>query len=83
MKRHLLLLFTIVFIFSACQKTNSKYIYNNGSIYGTVYSIIYESPEGKDFQEDISEKFKEYTLIFSTYEKESIISKINNNEPVK
>lgn len=83
MKRPLLLLFTIVFIFSACQKTKSKYIYNNGSIYGTVYSIKYESPEGKDFQEDISEKFKEYTLMFSTYEKESIISKINNNEPVQ
>ena len=48
-----------------------------------MYSIVYESPNGKDFQNEINEKLNEYNLAFSTYEKESIISKINNNEPVK
>jgi len=83
MKHQLFLLFAIILTFNSCQNSTSKYIYNKGFIYGTVYSIIYESPEGKDFQEEITEKFREYTMIFSTYEKESTISKINNNEPVQ
>lgn len=83
MKLKLFLFFLpITFLFS-CNNAPTKYIYNQGFIYGTMYSVVYESPEGKDFQEDISEKFREYTLIFSTYEKESTISKINNNEPIK
>jgi thiamine biosynthesis lipoprotein len=49
-------------------------------IYGTTYSITYESPNGKDFQEEITENLNEFNLMFSTYEKESVISKINANE---
>jgi len=77
------LLFTVILTIGlfGCQGP-SKYIYNKGFIYGTVYSIIYESPDGVDFQEEITEKFREFTMVFSTYEKESTISKINNNEPV-
>ncbi len=51
-------------------------------VYGTYYSIKYESPEGKDLQEDINEELERLNLIFSHYEKESTISKINRNEPV-
>ena len=51
--------------------------------YGTMYTITYESPNGKDFQDNITKKFEEYTLMFSTYEKESIISKINDNQPTE
>lgn len=83
MKYQLFFLFVIFLTFNSCNKSSSKYIYNKGFIYGTVYSIIYESPDGKDLQEEITEKFREYTMVFSTYEKESTISKINNNEPVQ
>lgn len=83
MKINLLSLLALVFVFNTCQNSPSKYIYNQGFIYGTMYSIVYESPNGKDFQNEINEKLNEYNLAFSTYEKESIISKINNNEPVK
>lgn len=83
MKTYFLLPLLLIFLFVGCKNSPSKYIYNKGFVYGTMYSITYESPEGKDFQEEITEKFREYTLIFSTYEKESTISKINNNIPVK
>lgn len=82
MKQKLFFFLVILLVFAGCQNTPSKYIYNKGFVYGTMYSIIYESPDGKDLQEEITKKFREYTLIFSTYEKESTISKINNNEPV-
>lgn len=68
---------------ASCQNTPSKYIYNQGFVYGTMYSIIYESPKGKDLRDEITEKFKAYTMVFSTYEKESVISKVNENRPVE
>jgi thiamine biosynthesis lipoprotein len=83
MKKVLLILLVATCAIAACTKSPSKYIYNNGFIYGTVYSIIYESPEGTDFQEEISLKLNEYNMSFSTYEKESVISKINQNKPVE
>lgn len=73
----------LLFAFSSCNQSPSKYIYNEGFIYGTMYHIVYESPNGKDFQEDITEKLAEYNRIFSTYDKESTISKINNNIDTK
>ena len=73
----------LVFVIASCQNSPSKYIYNKGMVYGTIYSITYESPKGIDLQEEITEKFNEYNRMFSTYDKESIISKINNNEPVE
>jgi len=73
----------LVFVIASCQNSPSKYIYNKGMVYGTIYSITYESPTGIDLQEEITEKFNEYNRMFSTYDKESIISKINKNEPVE
>ncbi len=82
MNRKILLLFLTAVVVSSCQK-NAKYIYNKGFVYGTMYSIIYESPDGGDYQKEIDEKLREYTLIFSPYEKESTISKVNSNRDVE
>lgn len=73
----------LVLAFSACKQLPSKYIYNEGFVYGTMYHFVYESPQGKDLQEEIQKKLNEYNSIFSTYDKASVISKINNNENVK
>lgn len=80
--RILIYTFLVVALFS-CQDAPSKYIYNQGFVYGTMYHIVYESPNGKNIQEDITKKLNEYNQIFSTYEPTSTISKINNNEQVK
>lgn len=78
-----LALLLAAFTLASCQNTGSKkYIYNKGFVYGTMYNIVYESPKGIDLQQDITEQFSRYTLIFSTYERQSTISKINNNEAV-
>ncbi|MDB4583075.1 FAD:protein FMN transferase [Draconibacterium sp.] len=83
MKQHLLFMLFVVFTFGACKDTPSKYIFNKGMVFGTYYSIKYESPDGKDIQQEINEELNKYTQIFSHYEKESTISKVNNNEKVK
>ncbi len=83
MKPRLFFFFTISVIFAACQDTNSEYITNSGMIYGTYYSIKYESPTGKDFQQEIDNELQRQTLIFSHYEKEATISKVNNNIETK
>ncbi|MBN1820800.1 MAG: FAD:protein FMN transferase [Prolixibacteraceae bacterium] len=65
----------------SCNRKGS-YVTNDGQVYGTFYHIVYQSPGSKDLHTGIKEKFDEYTMSFSTFEKESVISKINNNEPV-
>jgi thiamine biosynthesis lipoprotein len=80
MKKNALFSLIILISLTACTNSPAKYIYNKGMIYGTTYSITYESPNGKDFQEEITENLNEFNLMFSTYEKESVISKINANE---
>ncbi|HSO87124.1 MAG TPA: FAD:protein FMN transferase [Draconibacterium sp.] len=82
MKIRLFLLFISIFVFSGCQKPVAKYIYNKGIIHGAPYLIVYENPEGKDMQAEIDTLLKNYNMIFSVYEKESVISKVNNNEDV-
>ncbi|MFW6309699.1 MAG: FAD:protein FMN transferase, partial [Prolixibacteraceae bacterium] len=83
MKLRISIVLILIAIFGSCRNSPSKYVYNEGFIYGTMYHIVYESPEGKDLQEEITKKLNEYNMIFSTYEEESVISKINNNQPVK
>ncbi len=83
MKKYLLPIVIILFVLNGCTNSPARYIYNKGMVYGTTYSITYESPNGKDLQEEITEKLNEYNSMFSTYDKESIISKINSNQPVQ
>jgi FAD:protein FMN transferase len=61
----------------------AKYIFNEGQIYGTVYHIVYESPAGKDMKPDIDAELQRLSLIFSTFNPESQISKVNKNLPVE
>ena len=83
MKPHLFFVFIIGIVLFSCEKSPSKYIYNEGFVYGTMYHFVYESPEGNDLQDEIKVKLDEYNSMFSTYDKESIISKINTNQKVK
>jgi len=78
-----LVILMLVIHLLGCSYSPSKYITNNGTVYGTYYNIKYESTNGKDLQESINEELNRLNLIFSHYEKESTISKINRNEPVQ
>ena len=81
----IILFFALFIAVTSCHhsKPASKYISNEGYIFGTVYHITYESPEGKDFQQDVDNELHALDMSLSTFKKESILSKVNNNEPVK
>lgn len=79
MRTNIAILFFLTLALVACQTTPAKYIANQGMIYGTMYSIKYEHPEGKDIQEDINTELQRLSKIFSHYEKEATISKVNKN----
>ncbi len=82
MKFRLLVFFLVLLSFTGCQKP-SAYVYNEGFVYGTIYHIIYESPDGKDLHLEIKKKLAAYNRIFSTFDSTSVISRINNNQPVE
>lgn len=72
-------IFAVLIILSSCNTNKPQYIANNGSVYGTYYNIKYQSPDGNDIQNEIDNEFRRYTLIFSHYEKDATITKINHN----
>lgn len=76
------LLFFIAFSFLLWNsKSKADFIQNSGFIFGTTYSMIYESPKGKDFNDEM----QRYLLgmvdkSLSTFNEHSIISRINTNQ---
>ena len=74
----------VLFIAGICSCTpKHKYIENQGFVYGTIYNIKYDSPEGKDLQQDIEAAFHELGNSLSTFIDTSVISKVNQNSPVE
>ncbi len=82
MKFPFLLLLLLGVGFQMCRQP-AGYVYNEGYIYGTNYHIVYESPSGEDFHNEIQSKLNEYNRTFSTFDSTSVISKVNNNQPVE
>ena len=78
--KNILLILTFALLVS-CQPSNREFIRNEGFIFGTTYHLIYDHSE--DLHEDIKIKFNEFDLSLSTYNKQSVISKVNRNEPVE
>lgn len=57
------------------------YIHNQGMVFGTVYSIKYQND--KDLQKEIEAELKRVDNSLSTFNRQSVISRINRNEDVK
>lgn len=74
----MVLIFTFVF-YSPFKKEQVKYIHNDGKAQGTYYSATYQQPDGKDLQPEIDKLFNDFDLSLSTYNPQSVISKINSN----
>lgn len=76
--------FLILFLFSCgTSKNKESLMYNYGNTQGTTYSIKYISPKGENYQEEIDSLLHQVDLSMSTYKKESIISKINQNKSME
>ena len=73
----------VLFIFLGLLScTNSvKQQRNSGGVFGTTYSIIYDSNE--DFQQEFEQIFNDINHSMSTYIPNSIISEVNNNRITK
>ncbi len=67
----------LLFLFATC--SYEKYQFLEGYTQGTTFRIIYKSSE--KFDVEIYEMLKEFDMSLSNYEKQSIISRINRNEP--
>ena len=81
-KRHFSIIFLpiLVLLFTQCGKKNEEYSFNRGQIFGTYYSITYLNPKKIDLHPQIEAKFQEFDNSLSTYNPNSIISRINTND---
>jgi thiamine biosynthesis lipoprotein len=73
-----LIILLISILFVACDK-NGKYVFNQGFDHGTTYHITYENPDGTDLEEGIVQVMKKVNNSLSTFDPNSIISKVNQN----
>ncbi|NOU60229.1 FAD:protein FMN transferase [Marinifilum caeruleilacunae] len=72
-------LLLIGFALVSCKK-EATYHFKEGKVFGTFYHFVYEYPEGEDLQVEIMQKLKEFDFSLSTYNPESVISKVNDND---
>lgn len=83
MKKFLLSIPVILILMASCNQNAKKpvdYIRNTGETQGTYYSVVYLQADGKDLQSLIEQKLKEFDASLSTYNPNSVISRINRNE---
>ncbi|GIZ08518.1 FAD:protein FMN transferase [Flavobacterium sp. UMI-01] len=64
----------------SCTSPNDTTIFLSGKTQGTTYHITYLSPNGKAFQKEIDAILKNIDASMSTWEPNSIISRINDND---
>lgn len=68
-----------ILVFTACTG-QKQYFVESGSVFHTVYHIKYEAPEL--LTEKIDAEFQKFNLSLNPFNPNSIISKVNQNEPV-
>lgn len=76
-----LLLLVIGTVLIIRQQRNLPYQHNEGFVFGTVYHVTYQ--HNKDLQENIEAEMKKVDDALSTFNKNSILSKVNQNKPVE
>jgi len=74
------LTFFVLLLFISCQDNTSQQR-NSGAVFGTTYTIIYDSSE--NFQDEFDQIFDDINRSMSTYIPNSIISKVNRNRTTK
>lgn len=74
------LTFLFLLLFISCQDNTSQQR-NSGAVFGTTYTIIYDSSE--NFQDEFDQIFDDINRSMSTYIPNSIISEVNRNRTTK
>jgi FAD:protein FMN transferase len=75
------LIFVLAIILLIFYKPVTKYHKISGNTQGTTYHITYEDRPSRNLQPRIEQLLKKFDLSLSTYEPQSLISRINRNEP--
>lgn len=75
----LFLLFLIIGTFLIL-RSQPKFRTDNGMIFGTIYQITYQSND--QLRNEIERELKKVDFSLSPFNKESVITKVNQNEPV-
>lgn len=79
---------SLLVFFTSCKETKQDAAHSganikiSGDVFGTTYSVLYDSDTGTNFKERFDRLFNVINLSMSTYIPNSIISKINRNEDV-
>ena len=82
MKYRIILMFLTALILVSCNKEPKK-VSIPGAAQGTYYSVIYYDSLNRNFKTEIDSLLKEFDQSVSLWVKNSILSKVNRNEPVK
>lgn len=77
----LLSLLVIGTVLTVRHQRNIPYIHNQGMVFGTVYSIKYQSD--RNLQKEIEAELQKVDNSLSMFNKQSVISRINGNEDVE
>jgi Membrane-associated lipoprotein involved in thiamine biosynthesis len=78
--RLLLSIILCTFFLSSCSN-EGEYYEERGTVFHTYYKITYQSP--KPLSEKIDEEFVKFNLSLNPFNPNSIISKVNRNEPTE
>lgn len=76
------ILFIFIFLFSLTACNPKETYYNHqGFIFGTTYNISYQYARDENLQEELLAELHKFNQSLSNYDPNSIISRINNNDP--
>jgi len=81
MKLNFLIILSLIFLFSCKPHREVKLIKFAGEAQGTYYAVTYYDAQGRNLQKDIENLLQKFDLVASMWVENSIISKINRNEP--
>jgi len=75
----LLKVFVILFLFNGCKNViDTKYSKLKGQVFGTTFNITYN--DVTDYSKEIDSIFNQFNNSLSTYEPNSLISRVNKND---
>lgn len=71
------LLIALFFLFFYPSKQNEPYMRNEGRVFGTFYSLIYQHPEGVDLHQEVIAALQGLDASLSIFNDSSVIARIN------
>ncbi len=79
MKKYIFISLIISALCISCAERPLEYHLFEGPVFGTSFRIWYEYDENKDLEDEILTGMRDFDMSLSTYNPESIISRINSN----